>query len=416
MPSLPGTDRPETNHPVAGRLIDNIMYFARALRAAGLPIGPGKVVAAIEALQAAGISNREDFYWTLHAVFVQRREQREIFDQAFHIFWRNPHFLQRMMSLLLPKLGIDPSEMDAADEISPRLSEALQSERRTPEPEDAGDNEEIQVDAALTYSRREVLQAMDFDKMTNAELALAKKAIAELRLPIMDVATRRFRRDEHGRQVDMRATLRAALRHKDAIPLKFKSPKRRHPPLVVLCDISGSMSRYSRLALHFLHAITNDRDRVHVFLFGTRLSNITRLLRHRDIDVALDRVAKSVCDWSGGTRIGHCLTDFNQHWGRRILGQGAVVLLISDGLDRDAAAGLEQEVSRLHRSCRRLIWLNPLLRYEAYEPLSQGASVLIKHVDDFRPIHNLASMRDLTAVLSAEQPRIRHHRKGDLAA
>src|SRR5262249_43736774 len=195
----------------------------------------------------------------------------------------------------------------------------------------------------------------------------------------------------------------------------------RHPPLVVLCDISGSMSRYSRLALHFLHAITNDRDRVHVFLFGTRLSNITRLLRHRDIDVALDRVGKSVVDWSGGTRIGHCLAEFNLRWARRILGQGAVVLLISDGLDRDGAAGLEQEIGRLHRSCRRLIWLNPLLRYEAYEPLTQGAGVLIKHVDDFWPIHNLNSMRDLTSVLSTEprpgrfQPGQRPS-TGDLAA
>jgi len=380
-----------------------------------LPIGPGKVIAAIEALQAAGINNRDDFYWTLHAVFVQRREQRELFDQAFHIFWRNPHFLQRMMSLLLPKLTIDPSDMDKADELSPRLSEALQSEHDTPELPAEGE-EEIRIDAALTYSQREILHDMDFDKMTNAELELAKKAIADLRLPIMDVPTRRFRHDDRGRQVDMRATLRAALRQNGAIPLKFKSPRRHHPPLVVLCDISGSMSRYSRLALHFLHAITNDRDRVHVFLFGTRLSNITRLLRHRDIDVALDRVAKSVIDWSGGTRIGHCLTTFNQHWARRILGQGAVVLLISDGLDRDAAAGLDQEVGRLHRSCRRLIWLNPLLRYEAYEPLSQGASVLIKHVDDFRPIHNLNSMRDLTTVLSTEQPRIRHRSRGDLAA
>jgi hypothetical protein len=393
----------------AGRLVENIMYFARTLRAAGLPIGPGKVIAAVEALQAAGISNRDDFYWTLHAVFVQRRDQREIFDQAFHIFWKNPQFLQRMMSLLLPRLAVEQPDPTQDREISPRLSEALQGDQPAPQAEQDDSKEEIQVDAALTFSQREILQQMDFDKMTTAELQLAKKAIAELRLPIMDVPTRRFRRDDHGAQVDMRASLRAALRHHGAIPLRFKSAKRRHPPLVVLCDISGSMSRYSRLALHFLHAITNDRDRVYTFLFGTRLSNITRLLRHRDIDVAIDRVTKHVVDWSGGTRIGHCLAEFNLRWARRILGQGAVVLLISDGLDREGAAGLEQEIARLHRSCRRLIWLNPLLRYDAYEPLSQGAQVLIKHVDDFRPIHNLTSMRDLTSVLSTEQPRARRH-------
>jgi hypothetical protein len=407
---------PTTQNDRAGRLVDNIMYFARTLRAAGLPIGTGKVIAAVEALQAAGISNRDDFYWTLHAVFVQRRDQREIFDQAFHIFWKNPQFLQRMMALLLPRLSIEQPDPAQDREISPRLSEALQGDQPVPQAEQDDSREEIQVDAALTFSQREILQQTDFDKMTTAELLLAKKAIAELRLPIMDVPTRRFRRDEHGGQVDMRASLRAALRHHGAIPLRFKSPKRRHPPLVVLCDISGSMSRYSRLALHFLHAITNDRDRVYTFLFGTRLSNITRLLRHRDIDVAIDRVTRHVVDWSGGTRIGHCLAEFNLRWARRILGQGAVVLLISDGLDREGALGLEKEIARLHRSCRRLIWLNPLLRYDAYEPLSQGAQVLIKHVDDFRPIHNLTSMRELTSVLSTEQPREPGRSKRGMAA
>lgn len=407
MQAEPAINLKSAGRDMTGRLVDNILYFARALRAAGLPIGPGKVIAAIEALQAAGITSRDDFYWILHAVFVQRREQREIFDQAFHIFWKNPQFLQRMMSLLLPQLKIEQKNITDLQEIAPRLSEALQSDDAIPDIDQIDGDKKIQIDASLTYSQREILQEMDFDKMTSAELELAKKAIAELRLPIMDVTTRRFRRDEHGNRIDMRASMRASLRHHGLIPLRFKSPQRRHPPLVVLCDISGSMSRYSRLALHFLHAITNDRDRVHTFLFGTRLNNVTRLLRYRDIDVALGRVSQSVLDWSGGTRIGHCLTEFNRYWARRLLGQGAVVLLITDGLDRDAAAGLEQEISRLHRSCRQLIWLNPLLRYEAYEPLSQGANVLIKHVDDFRPIHNLNSMRDLTMVLSTEQPNQR---------
>jgi len=169
----------------------------------------------------------------------------------------------------------------------------------------------------------------------------------------------------------------------------------------VLCDISGSMSRYSRLFLHFLHAVTSDRDRVHTFLFGTRLTNITRDLKQRDVDVSLDRVARHVLDWSGGTRIGPSLAEFNRRWGRRVLGQGAIVLLITDGLDRDAIEVLEAEMERLHKSCRRLIWLNPLLRFEAYQPISQGPRVMIRHVDEFRAIHNLDSMQALTAVLSA---------------
>jgi uncharacterized protein with von Willebrand factor type A (vWA) domain len=394
----------------ASKLAQNILLFARTLRAAGLPIGPGKVIDAVEAVKAAGIGTRDDFYWTLHAVFVQRREQREIFDQAFHIFWKNPQFLQRMMSMLLPQFQYDKgAEEEEREELAARLAEALQGDRAGSLDDMPADEEEVEIDAAMTFSDREMLQEMDFEKMTNAELAETKKAIANLRLPIMEVPTRRFAADARGRRVDMRATLRASLRSAGAIPLKLKSPKYRHPPLVILCDISGSMSRYSRMALHFVHAITNDRDRVHTFLFGTRLTNITRDLRHRDVDIALDRVGAHVKDWSGGTRIGHCLHDFNVKWARRVLGQGAVVLLITDGLDREGVEGLEEEMMRLQKSCRRLIWLNPLLRYEAYRPQSQGAKAMIRHVDDFRAIHNLESMQDLAdalgrAAMRSERP------------
>ena len=387
------------------RLAQNILLFARTLRAAGLPIGPGKVIDAIEAVKAAGIGTRADFYWTLHAVFVQRREQREIFDQAFHIFWKNPQFLQRMMSLLLPQFRYDQPD-EEREEIATRLAEALQGDRAADMIDQMPtDQEEIEIDAVMTFSDSEILQEMDFEKMTTAELAATKKAIAGLRLPIMEVPTRRFGASARGRRVDMRATLRASLRNAGSIPLKLKAPKLRHPPLVILCDISGSMSRYSRMALHFIHAITNDRDRVHTFLFGTRLSNITRDLRHRDVDVALDRVASHVKDWSGGTRIGHCLHDFNTDWSRRVLGQGAVVLLITDGLDREGVEGLEEEMIRLQKSCRRLIWLNPLLRYDAYRPQSQGAKAMIRHVDDFRPIHNLESMQNLADALGSAATR-----------
>ena len=399
---------------MASRLAQNILLFARTLRAAGLPIGPGKVIDAIEAVKAAGIGTREDFYWTLHAVFVQRREQREIFDQAFHIFWKNPQFLQRMMSLLLPQFRYDSEEEDR-EEMATRLAEALHGDRAGSFDDIPADQEQVEIDAALTFSDRELLQEMDFEKMTNAELAETRKAIAGLRLPIMEVPTRRFGADSRGRRVDMRATLRASLRNVGAIPLKFKSPKLRHPPLVILCDISGSMSRYSRMALHFVHAITNDRDRVHTFLFGTRLTNITRDLRARDVDVALDRVASHVKDWSGGTRIGHCLHDFNADWSRRVLGQGAVVLLITDGLDREGVEGLEEEMIRLQKSCRRLIWLNPLLRYAAYRPQSQGAKAMIRHVDDFRAIHNLDSMKSLAdalgrATMRSDRPNAKDRR------
>jgi uncharacterized protein with von Willebrand factor type A (vWA) domain len=386
-----------------GRLVENIMHFARTLRAAGLPVGPGKVLTAIRAVQAVGVRSREDFYWALHAVFVNRRDQKELFDQAFHVFWRNPKILERMMGLLLPQVRPVPGhEQEDSAELSRRLAEALRGDR----PGDAErpherEEDEVEIDAVLTYSDREVLRTMDFEKMSVAEIARAKAAIAAMRLPIMELPTRRFQPAPGGRRADLRATLRAALRSGgDTIPLRWKTRRRRHPPLVILCDVSGSMSRYSRMLLHFMHTITNDRDRVHTFVFGTRLTNITRYLQQKDVDVALEKVAEAVLDWSGGTRIGACLHEFNARWSRRVLGQGAVVLFISDGLDRDNAEGLSAEIVRLHKSCRRLIWLNPLLRYEGYEPKSMGAQVIMPHVDDFRSVHNLESLAQLTEVLS----------------
>ncbi len=391
----------QTADEESNRLAENIMHFARVLRAAGLPVGPGRALEGVRAVIAAGVGSRQDFYWTLFSVFVNRQDHRDLFDQAFHVFWRNPRILERMLHALMPQVQVEADE-SRNEAISRRVAEALAKGEGAEEPQE-GAEEEIEFDAALTYSAREVLQEMDFEAMSTNEVAQARAIISRMRLPIMAVPTRRFGADPRGRRVDMRATLRAALRSGGGVPLRHRSPKYRHPPLVVLCDISGSMSRYSRLFLHFMHAITNDRDRVHTFVFGTRLTNITRHLRHRDVDVALEKVSGGVEDWSGGTRIGHCLHDFNANWSRRVLGQGAVVLMISDGLDRDAGEGIANEIQRLHKSCRRLIWLNPLLRYDGFEPKSKGIKALLPHVDDFRTVHNLASLGDLADALSKPQ-------------
>lgn len=405
MNALTAEDLPEAG---GGRLAENIMHFGRVLRAAGLPVGPGAVIAAVRAVEAVGVANRTDFYWALHAVFVNRRTQRELFDQAFHIFWRNPQILERMMSMMLPSIEADfGEETEPEKRISPRVAEALAAGRQEAalrrEPE-----EEIELDAAMTWSAEERLRQKDFEKMTNEEIALARRAIGRLRLPIEELRTRRYRPDKQHARADMRATLKAALKTGgDIIPLKFRKQRTRHPPLIVLCDISGSMERYSRMMLHFLHAVTNDRDRVHTFLFGTRLTNVTRYLRYKDIDIALERIAETVQDWSGGTRIGRCLHEFNNEWSRRVLGQGAMVLLITDGLDRDAGVGLGREMDRLHRSCRRLIWLNPLLRYDGFEPKSHGIRAIMPHVDDFRPVHSLESLMQLAKILS--EPGQRRH-------
>jgi len=389
----------------AGRLPENIMHFGRVLRAAGLPVGPGRVLEAVRAVEAAGIGSREDLYWTLHAVFVNRRDQRELFDQAFHIFWRNPRILEKAMSMLLPTFGADNEEPPPAQEANRRLADALFPSAEKAEQERPREEETL-LDAAFTFSAAEELKQRDFETMSADEIERAKKAISSLRLPIVEVPTRRFRPNPRGRRVDMRATLRASLRSGgDIIPLKRRSRIRRHPPLVVLCDISGSMSRYSRMFLHFMHAVTNDRDRVHTFVFGTRLTNVTRYLRQKDVDVSLAGVSEGVQDWSGGTRISACLRDFNATWSRRVLGQGALALLITDGLDREGTENLGFEMERLHKSCRRLIWLNPLLRYEKYEAKAAGARQIIPHVDEFRSIHNLESMADLADTLSRSWPR-----------
>jgi hypothetical protein len=379
-----------------GKLAENIMHFARVLRAAGLPIGPDRIIDALRALETAGIERREDFYWTLAAVFLSKREQQELFDQAFHIFWRDPQMLERILSLLLPQIYGNAGQAEQP-QASKRLSDALNSRRGQQQSEQ---QQRIEIDASLTFSQSELLQHADFETMTGAELAQAKKLIARLRLPIPEVQTRRFRPDARGARIDLPATLRASLKGgAQIIALKRRSRIARHPPLVVLCDISGSMSRYSRMFLHFLHAITNDRDRVHTLVFGTRLTNITRHLRNRDVDIAMNRVASAIQDWAGGTRIGVCLAEFNRKWSRRLLGQNAVVLLISDGLDRDVGEGLGAEMERLHKSCRKLVWLNPLLRYEGFQPRPSGVRAMLPHVDAFMPVHNIDSLVGLAREL-----------------
>lgn len=385
--------REQTGPP--SRLTENIVHFCRALRRAGLPIGPKQMLDAVAAVEAAGLRQRGDFYWALHATLVNRHEAHEIFDQAFHIFWRDPKLLERMMAMLLPKLRLPPGANQ--DETQRRVAEALLGDGQT---EDVSDPD-MDIDARQSFSALEILRTRDFEQMSAAEQAQARAAIARLRLPFDEVPTRRTRTAQRGRLVDLRASLRASLRGHGMISLKRKDTRRRRPPLVVLCDISGSMSVYARIFLHFLHAITNDRDRVHCFLFGTRLTDVTRQLRHKDVDEALARVTHAVEDWDGGTRIGETLRAFNRHWARRVLGQGATVLLITDGLDRDAGEGLEPEIARLHRSARRLIWLNPLLRYDKFEPKSLGIRAMLPHVDEFRPVHNLESLRALIDALSA---------------
>ena len=372
------------------------MHFSRLLRAAGLRIGPDRVIDCVKALQIAGAQRRDDWYWTMSAVLLSRQEQRPIFDQAFRIFWRDPKLAERMMQLLLPKAHGRAAKPE--EQQSQRLTDALFNQQR----ESREREQRMELEARLTFSSREVLQRMDFDTMSAAELAEAKQMISQLRLPLPKVRTRRFHPHPSGGRIDLRRSLRQSLREGgDVIPLVRAARRELHPPLVVLCDISGSMNPYARMFLHFLHAITNDRDRVSVFVFGTRLTNITRQLRHRDVDVAMAKVAEAIKDWSGGTRIGASLREFNFKWARRVLGQNACVMLVSDGLDREAGEGLGEEMERLAKSSRYLVWLNPLLRYEKFEARPAGVRAMLPHVDLFLPVHNLKSLVELARTLSS---------------
>jgi uncharacterized protein with von Willebrand factor type A (vWA) domain len=393
--------------PKNPKLAQNILHFARALRRAGLPIGPGRVIDAIAAVQAAGFSDKRDFYYTLQACFVSRPEQRAAFGQVFRLYWRDPRFLEHMMSMMLPAIrGVQEDRTASAAEK--RAAEALLDGAQAQQPEfadQANEETQIEIDASLTMSSEEKLRSLDFEQMSTAEIARAKWMLSRLTLPVDPIATRRQQAAALGPRIDRAATLRAAMRRGgDLRDLHHSRPRTRWPNLVVLCDISGSMSQYSRVILHFLHAVTNARGqgwaKVHAFTFGTRLTNISRHLNQRDVDAALASAGTQAQDWEGGTCIGQCLHSFNRDWSRRVMGQGAVVLLITDGLDRDDAGALGREMQRLHLSSRRLIWLNPLLRFDGFAPKASGIRTMLPHVDSFRAGHSVASIEELASVIS----------------
>jgi uncharacterized protein len=378
---------------MTSKLADNVVHFTRLLRGAGLRLGPASSLEALAAAAAVDVLHRAEFYWALHAVLVKRPEDDEVFDQAFRLFWRDPLDPLDALAQLLPQVKVPRKPA-----ISRRVAEAWHPPSPTREPP----RERHELDAALTFSADEVLRARDFEQMSAEELARARRIVAQMALSPRPIRTRRFAPDPHGAKIDLAQTVRDSRKtFGDLAPLRFRSRILLPPPLVVLCDISGSMGRYSEMLLHFLHALLAARGRVHAFLFATRLTNVTRVLRRRDVDEALARCGREVTDWAGGTRLRACLHDFNRLWSRRVLGHGAVVLLVTDGLDRDPEPGLAAEADRLHRSCRRLIWLNPLLRWEGFEPRAQGIRALLPHVDEHRPVHNLDSLEALGRALGA---------------
>ena len=376
-----------------GSLAENIMLFARLLRATGMPVGTGSVLNAIRAVSLIGIESQQDLHTVLLCQFVSRREQMPVFDQTFALFWRNPKLMEKLMGAMLPTLQSDQDQQP----LIRRLGEALSSGNTQ---SSGQDEEQVELQANLSASESEILQSRDFEQMSESELQVAKKMLKHLKLPVKPIQTRRHQASVSRAHIDMRRTMQNSLRNSELIPLQFKRPITRPPAIIVLCDISGSMAQYSRMFLHFMHAMTNNGDRVHSFLFGTRLTNISRYLRNKDVDLALEETANAVEDWSGGTRIGFCLKQFNQHWSRRMLGQGAVVILLTDGLDRGEGPELGKQMERLSKSCRQLVWLNPLLRYKKFEPRAEGVRIMLPYVDVFRSAHNINSLAELPALLN----------------
>jgi len=388
----------------AGRLADNVVHFARVLRKAGLPVGTDRALLALQALEITGIGGRSQLHDVLQACLTSRLEHRPLFDQAFHVFWRDPHLLGEVIRTIPPgepRGGLRPTTE------SRRLLDALLDSGPSM-PQSSGPPGRAVSQIRPSWSDRERLFRMDFDSMTSEESRAAQRVITALEPLLARQRTRRQSASKAGQRLALRQLLRdSGRRGGDLAQLPRRSSRRQLEPLCVIIDISGSMSRYSRMFLYFTHALMNGPRaadlRVNAFVFATRLTNITLLLRRCDPDVALGRVTEAVADWSGGTRIALCLTRFNQEWARRVPLAGATVLLVTDGLELAEIETLSEQAGRLERSCRRILWLNPLLRYDAFAPIARGVRALLPHVDEMLPVHNIESLQRLLLALEASR-------------
>ncbi len=377
---------------MSGQFLHNLLLFGRVLRKLGLDINPGRMMDLVSALDHIEIGRKQDFYHAARTLLMHDREDLPLFDEAFALFWRKP-----AESWDVEWQGLTRRRRPSAPVVThPPLKEAAD------ETNDSTSSQEMTViEVTRTYSDRELLRHKNFAEMSQQEAEAVKHMMSRLLWNVSERRTRR-KRPGKGHLIDLRRTLRRSLRSGGEIfSWSFREAKRKPRPLVVIADISGSMERYTRLLLHFIYGMKSALSQpVEAFVFSTRLTRITRPLQIRDLDLALKQVGVLVHDWAGGTRIGESLKTFNFDWGRRVLGRGAVVLIISDGWDRGDVELLKREMARLKRNCHRLIWLNPLLGAPDYEPLTRGIQAALPHIHDFLPVHNLASLEDLAIRLS----------------
>lgn len=391
-----------------GKLTHNLILFGRVCRALGMNVTPNRMMDVARALAHIQLGRKQDFYFALRTHLVTHPREFAYFDEAFDIFWRRP--TDGFTTLNLQSLG---------EERRKKKTQFLPPLASTPS-ENGSDSKELDpamIALVPTYSREERLRHKDFAEMSAEELEMAKRAIAKMPESLGMRRTRRFENGK-GRQINMRRLMKDVIRKRgDITRLPTHRRKEKPRPVVLLCDISGSMERYTRVLLHFMHTLAGSLFQVESFVYSTDITRITRQIRQKNVDDALEDVGQAVLQWGGGTMTGECLHRFNWVWSRRVLGRGAVVLLITDGWDRGDIPLLHREMERLRHSCRRLIWLNPLLDVPEYEPLTRGAQALLPYVHDFLPITNLANLEAIVKALNnlKGRPSAEAYRKRYLA-
>ena len=373
------------------KLLENILRFIRLLRNSGIKIGNQSSIDALNSIKILKIGNRNEFYWALHSNLIYRNEDKEIFDQCFHLFWQNPKILQQMFNLLLPQIGTQKAPTTNKKQLK-RISDNIQKQNKDIEKEK---KEEIIFDSKMSWSNKSALNTKDFEMMSLKEIKQAEKEIKKFLIKSKTQISRRWKKNDQSSKISTKYTIKKSVKNNGIIHLAFKDRIKKFKPLVILIDISGSMESYSRIMLFLSHMLVQQHKNVEIFTFGTKLTRITKFLKNKDVDDSLDRVGKFVNDWAAGTKITSSIKDFNFNWSRRILTQSQTLLLITDGLERDDSQNLDFEINRLSLFTNNIIWLNPLLRYEKFEPKVNSIKTILRHVDKHVPIHNINSIKRL---------------------
>ena len=381
----------ETINADQTKLLDNILRFIRLLRKSGIKIGNQSSIDALKSIKLLKIGNRKQFYWALYSNLINRYEDKEIFDQCFYLFWQNPKIMEQVFNLLIPQIGTQKSP-DTSKKQLKRITENLGKKNIDLE---KNQKDEIIFDSQMSWSNKSSFNSKDFEMMSVNEIKEAEEVIRKLLKKQQTQLTRRWKSKENGNKISYKETIKNSIKKNGIINLAYKDKIKKPKSLVILIDISGSMESYSRVMLIFSHLLMQQQNDIEVFTFGTSLTRITRLLKNKDIDFSLNKIGNFVTDWAAGTKITSSIHDFNFNWSRRILTQNQSLILITDGLERDESKNLDSEINRLSLFAKNIIWLNPLLRYEKFEPKVKSIKTILKYVNKILPIHNINSIDKL---------------------